>query len=100
MEDMLRLSDVVDQLRDELRYMQAKADADGESFRFGVSEAEVELQVVASTETGGRGGMQVWVVSAEAAHSVTRGVTHTLRLKLVPRDSGGSGEVRISRGGG
>ncbi len=74
------LSQVLIQLRKDL--LEAQKEGEGKDLRFLVQDAEVELQVVATTETKGGAGVRVWVLSAEGGGKVGETVTQTLRLKL------------------
>jgi hypothetical protein len=76
------LSQVLIQLRKDL--LEAQKEGEGKDLRFIVQDAEVELQVVATTEAEVGGGVRVWVLSAEGGGKAGETVTQTLRLKLRP----------------
>lgn len=102
----IALADMIAELRAELMRARAQGDAmqagedseeDSEPVRFGVVDAEIELQVTASTEDGGSGGIKFWVVTAGVESKAGKSSIQTLRLKLSPVDSEGKPYL-ISRG--
>jgi len=98
----IALADMVAELRAELMRARAQGDAmqtgeDSEPVRFGVVDAEIELQVTASTEDGGSGCIKFWVVTAGVESKAGESSIQTLRLKLSPVDSEGKPYL-ISRG--
>ena len=59
------LSQVLIQLRKDL--LEAQKEGEGKDLRFLVQDAEVELQVVATTDTKGGAGVRFWVSAPRAA---------------------------------
>ncbi|MCB9759504.1 MAG: hypothetical protein H6739_06660 [Alphaproteobacteria bacterium] len=88
-EQLIKLEDVVDQLRLELKLLQKKAAEDQEELRFLINEVEIELQVVVTKTVVGEAGVKVgfWTVveaGAKASGGWEKANTQTLRLKLKP----------------
>jgi hypothetical protein len=54
------------------------------SFRY--TGIELELEIAVSNEAQGKGGLDVWVVSAEARGTKTTATTHRVKLILTPID--------------
>ena len=73
----------------------AVKESEGEDLRFRLRDVELELQMGVTTEAGGEGGIQSWVVSLGAKGSTARVATHTVKLSLEAIGSDGS-EVLVS----
>ncbi len=82
------LSQVLIQLRRDL--LEAQKEGEGQDLRFVVEDAEVELQVVATSDTEGGIGVRFWVISAEGGAKAGDTLTQTLRLKLSSVDQHGN----------
>lgn len=74
------LADCLNELRSDLAAtMQA---GKGQDIKFLVEDISLDLQIVASTEASGGGGVKWWILSAEASAEKASSVTQKLSLKL------------------
>jgi hypothetical protein len=78
--DGLGLADMIAALRSELEDAQRRAAA--EKLRFGITDIEVEATVQIMRNTGGRAGVQFWVVQAGGEHTRGNATTHRIKLNL------------------
>ncbi|NQV25799.1 MAG: hypothetical protein HQ518_15685 [Rhodopirellula sp.] len=84
------LSQVVNQLRSELKELQKTAQE--HELQFSLEGVEVELQVGLSAEIGGKIGFNCWIYQAEVSPNAKRENVQTIRLTLKPEK-----EVKLSR---
>jgi hypothetical protein len=84
MEGLIRLEEVVDTLRTELKALQWKAGHDGESLRFSVEEVEPEFQLVVTKGAEGEGKVNVYVAELGGKGIWSKENTQAIRLKLKP----------------
>jgi hypothetical protein len=71
-------------------------ESEGEELRFVLGDIDLELQLEVSREEKGDAGIRFWLVSLGGSVDVSRGATHTVRLKLTPETKGGE-TPRVSR---
>lgn len=90
--EKIALTEMILQLRREL--LDAQRQGEREDLKFRIEEIEVELQITATKEKGGTGGVKFWVFDAELQGKLAHEAVQTLRLKLKPR--GSSGDLEIS----
>ena len=95
LEDAIPLSELVEHLRSELR--KAVLQGQGSEPRFLVVETELELEVVATKNLEGGGGVQFWVLKADAKTSKESAHTQKVKVKLRPVDETGESCRRIQR---
>jgi len=76
------LADAIRALRRELE--QAVHEGTDEDLRFTLGPVELELQVAASTEVGGKAGISFWLVTVGGGGRRTSAATHTVKLSLKP----------------
>lgn len=76
------LADAIAGLRKQIREAAARARDLPEEERFRITEAEVELTVVAEDSARGGGEVGWWVFKAHADLSSKEAVTHKVRLRL------------------
>ncbi len=93
-ETKIALSEMIEQLREELSY--SKAMGEGEKIRFVPLEVTLEAQVTVSREVGGKGGVKFWLVNAEAGATRTTGQVQKLVLKLQPVGPDGESDLLLS----
>ena len=89
----MSLSDVLVQLRRELKEAQEKAM--NEELQLTVRDIEIELQVATTKEANGKVGFKVWLVEGKAGGGLSHQQTHTLRLRLDPHLTEG-GDLNVS----
>jgi hypothetical protein len=93
--EMMELSKVLADLRDEL--IKAQTVGEGSKLRFLIDDIELELQVAVTAEGNGKAGFKVLTFfSAEAEGKGTGSATQKLRLKLKITDKQGNTSVPIS----
>jgi hypothetical protein len=80
---MLKLADVIEQLRAELTL--ALAAGQDQALRFEVGPVQLELTVAVESEAGGKGGIRFWVLELGAEGRRQAADTQTLRLTLEPK---------------
>lgn len=75
----------------------ARAAADGadEAVRFEVGPIEMEFTVELTRESGAKGGVKAWVVSADAESRAGRSTTHRISFTLHPRTAATGAPVEI-----
>lgn len=78
----MSLSDVLVQLRKELKLAQEKAMND--ELQLIVRDIDIELDVATTKEANGKVGFKVWLVEGEAGGGLNHQQTHSLRLRLDP----------------
>jgi len=76
------LVDAITALRKEIRSAADQAQALDPKERFRITEAELELTVVAEDTVGGGAEIGWWVIKAKAEASAKDATTHKVRLKL------------------
>jgi hypothetical protein len=91
---MMKLSDVLASLRDEL--VTAQRGGEGKDLRFLIDDIEVELQLAVTDEGKAKAGFKVWTLGAEAGVKVVDATTQKLRLKLKIVDKEGNSVVPIA----
>lgn len=84
----MSLSDVLVQLRRELKVAQEKALND--ELQLAVRDIEIELDVATTKEANGKVGFKVWLVEGDAGGGLNHQQTHSLRLRLDPHLKEGS----------
>jgi hypothetical protein len=94
---MLKLSDVLANLRDEI--VTAQQAGEGKDLRFLIDDIEVELQLAVTDEGSGKAGFKVWTLGAELGAKTVDATTQKLRLKLKLVDKHGNAVVPIARTG-
>jgi hypothetical protein len=80
--DLVPLADAIAGLRTQIRAAAMRALALPAKERFHITEAELELTVVAEDSFEGGGEVGWWVFKAKAAVSAKDAVTHKVRLTL------------------
>lgn len=93
----IELADAIRSLRSEL--VEAVRQGKGEDVRFALGPIELELQVVASSNVGGKAGVAFWLLSFGAEGSRGSEATQTIKLTLKPVSSSGGGVVVRSKVG-
>lgn len=82
---MVRLSDALIALREELLKAQAEGQGNDRRLRFRIPEpVELEFQVAVTKDSEGSAGIRWWLVSLGGKTSREDTATHTVRLKLDP----------------
>ena len=89
----IELSAAVRAIRQEL--VRAAAEGADEPVRFEVGPIQMEFTVELGHETGAKGGVRAWVVSAGADVRATRGTTHRVSVTLTPKDAATGAPVEI-----
>jgi hypothetical protein len=84
---LIRLSDAIENLREELKLSQQKGQ--GKDFQFSVGSIEVELEVVAEEQVGGSGKINWWVFGGGADFKTKDSIKHKLKLTLQVVDKDG-----------
>ncbi|GAA2950260.1 trypco2 family protein [Streptomyces enissocaesilis] len=89
----VELADVISRVREELEVAQRRGRASG--MRFRVERVNLEFEVQVRRETGGRGGLRIGVVTADAGRTTANDTTHRIQVELRPwsRDDGGPVDV-------
>lgn len=89
----VELADVISRVREELEVAQRRGRASG--MRFRVERVNLEFEVQVRRETGGKGGLRIGVVTAEAGRTKANDTTHRIQVELQPwsRDDGGPVDV-------
>jgi hypothetical protein len=79
----------------EVRRQIARAvdEGEGSPIAFRAGPIELELEVAYTSATDGSGGVDVWVVSAQAHHERSTTTTHRLRVTLTPVDRRGNDQL-------
>jgi hypothetical protein len=90
------LSEMIESLRQELAVAMAKGK--GQSLRFEVGSAELEVEFVAKRSKAGDVGVKFWVVTTKGQIAAEDLVTHRFKLSLTPKQGDG-GPVEVSRSG-
>ena len=88
------LSEMIESLRQELKV--AAALGSDKDVKFEVSNAEIEVEFVATRSAEAGGGVKFWVVTAEGKAAVAEETTHRFKLSLVPLDKSGA-RMKVSR---
>jgi len=91
-EELLKLENVVEQLRLELKALQRKALDANEPIRFAVEAAEIEFQVVVTKDARASTGVSINIPTLFTAElggegGLSKAQTQTLRLRLRPEMS-------------
>jgi len=90
----MSLSDVLQQLREELALAQEKAK--GESLKFTVKDIEVELHVATTQEANGKVGFKVWLLEGDFGGKQGHEQTHKIKLRLEPPQLPDGSQVKVS----
>lgn len=80
--ERVSLADAIAALRKQIRTAAEQAQAIDQKERFRITEAELELTVVAEDSVGASAEVGWWVLKAKADISAKAGTTHKVRLKL------------------
>ena len=91
--EQIELSAAVSAIRRQLTEA-ARQGAD-ESVHFEVGPIQMEFTVELGHETGAKGGVRAWVVSAGADVRATRGTTHRVSVTLTPKDAATGAPIEI-----
>lgn len=83
----IQLSDVIVELRRELRDAQIKGE--GQDLKFRVEDIELELQVAREKEGSGEVETKWWVYNAKAAGKLAKQSVQKLKFKLIPETGKG-----------
>ncbi|MER5766304.1 trypco2 family protein [Streptomyces sp. NPDC001985] len=78
------LAEVIGRIREELETAQRNGADSG--LQFLVERVNIEFAVQIRREGGGRGGVRVGVLTAEAGAAVARENTHRIEIELLPHD--------------
>ncbi|MFD7107081.1 trypco2 family protein [Streptomyces celluloflavus] len=89
---MIELSEMIQQLRQELSA--ALADGDGQLVRFELGPVEIEATVEVGREAGGNGKVRFWLVDAGAEGRATQTRGQRITLTLQPKTFGVDGTPR------
>lgn len=84
---LIRLSDAIDNLREELKFTQEKGK--NQNIQFNVGSIEVELEVIAEEETGGSGKVNWWILGGSVDSKTKDASKHKLKLTLQVVDDRG-----------
>ncbi|SCK20753.1 trypco2 family protein [Streptomyces sp. WMMB 322] len=90
----IELSELVRQLRTELKTAAAEGAEAGEQLQFELGPVEVEATVAAGRDKGASGKVRFWVVDAGGDARFTRSQTQRITLTLHPRRVGEDGTTR------
>lgn len=91
---LIRLSDAIENLREELRLAQAKGK--NQNLQFDLQSIELELEVIAEDESGVSGKIN-WYIFGGGVDSKTKDASkHKLKLTLKAIDIAGQ-PIRVSR---
>ena len=83
----IELAEMLTELRTEL--LKARGAGADEALKFEIADVEIEVQIVATKEAEGKGGVKFWVYNAEAGVAASEGTTQRLKLKLRPTGADG-----------
>ena len=81
------LAEYIRVLREQLET--AQQEGAGRGVRFAVGAVELEFEVTMKRESGGRGGVKLWVVEAGGDGRSSGGRTQRVRMTLTPADDAG-----------
>lgn len=90
----IELSELVRQLRTELKAAAAEGANAGESLQFELGPVEVEATVAAGRDDGANGKVRFWVVEAGGGATFTRSQTQRITLTLHPKAVAPDGTTR------
>jgi Trypsin-co-occurring domain 2 len=76
----LPLADMLQALRQEIQT--AMLEGENQPVRFQIAKADLEMQIAVSRDREVKGGIKIWVLSADAKATSATKVTHTLKLSL------------------
>ncbi|NLU71167.1 hypothetical protein HCC61_00340 [Streptomyces sp. HNM0575] len=96
----IELSELVRQLRTELKAAAAEGAEAGERLQFELGPVEVEVTVAAGRDRTANGKVRFWVVEAGGDARFTGSQTQRITLTLHPRDVGPDGTTRSPLIGG
>ena len=94
--DKIELSKMLGQLRKEL--LDTRWEGRDSDLKFLIEDIEIELQIAATEEVVGGGGVKFWVFNAEAKIDASEVKTQKLKLKLKPVGPDGK-EIPVSDAG-
>ncbi|WP_244282845.1 trypco2 family protein [Streptomyces flavidovirens] len=89
----VELADVISQVRAELEESQRRGRESG--LRFRVDKVSLEFTVQVRRETGGKGGLRIGVVTADAGRTTANDRTHRILVELQPRGRDGDDWVDV-----
>jgi len=88
-ENRVSLADAIAALRSEIRIAAARAQSLPESERYKITEAQIELTVVAEDSADGSAEVGWWILKAKAGVAAKDSITHKVCLKI------GLGDVEV-----
>jgi hypothetical protein len=86
--EKIPLAEMLKDLRTEL--LTARSEGQNADLRFEVTDVELEVNIAATKEAGGGGGVKFWVYNAEAKVRASDVRTHRLKLTLKPLHADGT----------
>jgi hypothetical protein len=93
-DEPIRLSDLIEDLREELQ--RAAARGTGQALVFEIEKAELEAKVLVSRTGSADGKVQFWVVSAGGGYEKKGEETHTVTLTLLPKSATSGKRINVS----
>ena len=96
--EQIRLSDAIENLREELTLTQEKGE--NKSLKFNIDSLEIELEVIAEREEGTSGKINWWVLGGEADLKRKDAYKHKLKLSLQAvevNENGSEGRLKVSQ---
>ena len=96
LEEMIPLSDLIQHLRSQISDAAWKGVHQQIGFR--LAEAELEIEVVATKNSGNEGGVSFWILSGTAKTSRESVSTHKIKLKLEPVNMITGEQIHVSGG--
>ncbi|GAB3901590.1 trypco2 family protein [Kibdelosporangium lantanae] len=88
----IELAEWIAALRSELQA--AQNEGTGKDLQFVVGPLELEFEVTASREAGGKGGVKFWVAEVGSDVRTKSGTTQRVKMTLTPHS--GDGDVKVS----
>ena len=85
--DRIELARAIEEVRAQI--VQAINEGADSPVAFRAGPVELEFQVAFTSSRGGKGGVDVWVLSAEGKGDVARSATTKLKVSLTPVDRQG-----------
>ena len=93
---LIRLSDAIENLREELKLAQEKGK--NQDLQFNINSIEIELEVVAETEIDASGKINWWILGGGVGAKAKDASKHNLKLSLQAVDAKGQ-PMRVSQKG-
>ncbi|WP_220503620.1 trypco2 family protein [Microbispora sp. H13382] len=87
-EELIGLAEWLEQLRTELGT--ASVAGKDQDIRFELGPIDLEVEVTATQERGGKGGIKLWVLNGDASKKRTSGTTQRIKISLTPRQADGA----------